>query len=147
MYQKVKFSLMVLFFVVLLLGAANAGPVAVISPNGGEDLTSGQVWNVQVSIDYESLWYKPAKYRLSYWCRDPEVSKSWKMITDRYCSALGCPTSYLWEVPSVERYADADDIRDCKVRVQLYNANGAATAKDVSDSLFKIHPYVPIDNR
>jgi hypothetical protein len=141
---------MALFFIVLLLGVANAGPVAIVSPNGGEPLISGKVWNVQISINYGEVLYKPAKYRLSYWCRGDDFlnldeSKIWKTVGVRYCSTTtGCFPTYLWEVPSVQR--SVGDIRKCKVKVQLFNANDEIFAKDQSDAFFNINPYVPIDN-
>ena len=143
MYQRVKFSLMALFFIVLLLGIANAAPVTVVSPATGDELTSGKVWNVKISIDYGALLYKPAKYRLSYWCRGDDPG-DWKTMTVRYCSTTtGCYPTYLWEVPCVQTVDLAR--RKCKVKAELYQTTDTFTpfAKDVSD-LFKILPYEPI---
>ena len=155
MYQRVRISIMALVFIVLLLGIANAAQVTVVAPNNGENLFSGKVYDaVEISIDYNAVLYKPAKYRLSYWCKgagDPRFialngSKIWRTMAVRYCSTFtGCYPTYLWEVPFVTR--SAGDIRSCKVKVELYKSKDAVLpfATDQSDYFFFINPFVPIN--
>ena len=48
MYQRVRISIMALFFIVLLLGIANAAQVTVVTPNNGENLVSGKVYDALI---------------------------------------------------------------------------------------------------
>lgn len=143
MFKKAKILVFVPLIIFLFSGLVHASQVEVVQPNGGESLTSGQVYEIIINI-VDPL-FKPAKYELYYSCTGADFKdddgKIWKMIAMRSCSPVtGCYPTYLWEVPCLQR--KVGDIRSCKIMVELIDANGKVFARDKSDFPFTINPYV-----
>ena len=96
-----------------------------ISPNGGETLTSGQSW--MITWDTYATSRPVRSVRLLY-TKDYEAH--WETI-------MSMPDNYgswSWRVPSVRERKDA-----CKVKIELRDADGVV-AEDKSLGYFKIDP-------
>ncbi|BCR06689.1 hypothetical protein DESUT3_37580 [Desulfuromonas versatilis] len=96
--------------------------LAVVSPNGNETLTGGDVFQVQWSSHAGATRYL-VRYSIN-------GGASWLPIAN----VEG--TSFDWTVPSA-------DSANCLIRVTAYDAGGAWLANDVSDNPFTIAPGTP----
>ncbi len=95
-------------------------PGKLISPNGGEQLVSGQ----STTIAWQSV-DSAANYALKYSLGDGQ----WQSI-----ATVGAgSTQYTWTVPSISTPAP-----ESRVRVQGLNSSSSVVADDVSDSTFTI---------
>ena len=153
MFKRLGILVVASIAVFVFAGVVSASLVNVISPNGGETLTAGQVWKVSIGINYAGVPTNigVGKYKLSYSCQGSDFisdtgQRIWNVITIRSCGLFTCPSDYLWEVPNVQVKISKPD-RDCKVRVQLFDLKGGALGSDRSDDWFTIKPYsgVPAD--
>jgi hypothetical protein len=152
MFKRLGILVVAAIAVFVFAGVVSASLVNVISPNGGETLTAGQVWKVSIDINYAGVPTNigVGKYKLSYSCQGSDYisdgQRIWKVITIRQCGLFSCPTDYLWEVPNVQISVNKPS-RQCKVKVQLFDLKGGALGSDKSDDWFTITPYsgVPAD--
>ena len=99
--------------------------VRLISPNGGQTLTSGSTssitWRTNCTI-------RPvAKVRLFY---TKDGGNSWTVIK----TFIRNTGSYKWTVPN-------ESSSSCKVKVVLKDANGNIIGNDLSDTYFTIQPF------
>ena len=101
--------------------------VRLTGPNGGEDLISGEPY--EITWDTNATITPVAKVVLSYTLD----GKKWKPITTITGSN---PGSYEWTPPVVSAPQTT-----CKVKVQLIDSAGKAIGRDVSDGYFTISPY------
>jgi hypothetical protein len=95
--------------------------VTVISPDGGETLTSGETFAIE--------WSAPAtatKFRLQY---SVNSGKTWQNVV----STLKTGTSYQWKVPMV-----ASNKTGCLVKVTGYNSKGQSAGVAKSARTFTI---------
>ncbi len=102
----------------------------VISPNGGEILTSGETHEITWT---KNVTKKPVeKVKLLYTRNGGE---KWVKIEP----APGPEDmSYDWTVPEVSK-----EKTKCKVKVVLKAARGKTVGKDTSDGYFTIQPAIP----
>jgi hypothetical protein len=97
--------------------------VRVMSPNGGETLTSGRTWTIRWVTN--KTINPVAKTVLQYTTNGTTWTRI-KILT-------GNPGSYNWTVPSVSS-------TKCKVKVILKDADGTKVGTDVSNKNFTIQP-------
>jgi len=98
-------------------------PIQVLSPNGGEDITSGSRCLIQ--------WYADSsaeEFELLY---SLNKGRSWQPIATLTSSFR----SYEWTVPEVVKRKTK-----CKVKVVLKGARGRTLGSDVSDAYFRVNP-------
>jgi hypothetical protein len=102
--------------------------VKVLTPNGGETFTSGEIpllgitWNTNATISIVSA----VRIFISF-----NNGFTWKLIT----TISGNPGIYSWTVPTVTK-----TVRNCRIRVILYDSQGRNIGADVSDGVFTINP-------
>ncbi len=96
-------------------------PVTVISPNGGETLTSGEKYDI--TWETNSL-LAAAKAVLSY---SADGGTTWSRIT----AVHGGPGVYAWTVPALGS-------EKCKLKVVLKDASETVMGRDTSDDYFTI---------
>ena len=106
------------------LGVSSGSDVelSVISPNGGEVVTSGATYTIQ--------WEAPSdmiKFMLRYSVNN---GRAWKKIAKKVEG-----TSYDWKVPVVKK-----SMKKCLIQVIGFNQSGKRVDKDTSDSTFTIKP-------
>jgi hypothetical protein len=97
--------------------------VRVLSPNGGETLTSGRTWTIRWQTNKT---IKPVAKTVLQYTTDGSTWESIKTLT-------GNPGSFNWKVPVASS-------TKCKVKVILKDANGTNVGSDVSDKVFTIQP-------
>ncbi len=100
-----------------------AGPstVTVLSPNGGETLTSGSTFTIE--------WSAPAaatEFKLQY---SLNSGKTWQAVV----SGKKAGASYLWKVPAV-----TSNRTGCLVKVTGFDTGGHVVASDQSNTTFTI---------
>ena len=100
--------------------------VRLTSPNGGEDLISGEPY--EITWDTNATIRPVAEVVLSY----KLDGKTWKRIT----TLTSNPGSYEWIPPVVSAPKT-----NCKVRVQLRDSADKAIGSDLSDGYFTIIPW------
>ncbi len=100
--------------------------VRLVSPNGGETLTSGDsvtiVWTTHATVNPVN------KVKLL-------LTKNGGQTWDEIGAPIGNPKSYVWKVPSVNKVK-----KKCKLKVVLRDANGDTIGRDLSDFSFTIQP-------
>ena len=103
------------------------------SPDGGGMLTSGNTHTITWTTN--TTKGDVAKVKL-YYTKNGEVT--WNPICDPItgkCALSGNPGSYNWTVPPVVNLKE-----NCKVKVELKDADGNILGRDGSDSYFTIQP-------
>jgi Cep192 domain 4 len=93
---------------------------AVITPNGGEIISSGSTYAIQWGASSDAV-----RFDLQYSVND---GLTWKTIARKVTG-----TSYDWHVP-----VPANSKTSCLVRVTGFNSSGRKAGKDISDSTFTI---------
>lgn len=106
------------------LGVSSGSDVelSVISPNGGEAVTSGSTYTIQWEAPSEMI-----KFMLRYSVNN---GRTWKKIAKKVKG-----TSYDWKVPVVKK-----SMKKCLIQVIGFNQSGKRVDKDTSDSTFTIKP-------
>jgi hypothetical protein len=102
--------------------AAGSPPFQLVVPNGGEALTSGQVFQAQWNANASAQ-----SYRLHY---STDNGVTWLFVAD-----VGNVTTFDWTVPFV-----AADEPDSMFRVTAFDAGGAVLSRDKSNAPFTIQP-------
>jgi hypothetical protein len=102
------------------LVSTNAGTVAVLTPNGGEVMGSGETYN----ITWEAST-NVTQFALSY---SVDNGRKWTPINGEVSGG-----SYPWTVPGVDGNKNG-----CLVKVTGYNAEGIKVHEDISDNPFTI---------
>jgi len=148
MRKRLGMLVAVSIFIFVFAGVASAGVVDVVKPNGLESLTAGQVYKVSIAVDSIPTNVGLGKYNLFYSCKgndyiDEFGKRIWKAITTRPCGFFTCPSKYQWEVPNVQ-VKISKPVRECKVKVQLFDINGNGLGSDISDDWFFINPYAGV---
>jgi hypothetical protein len=101
--------------------------VKLISPNGGETLTSNTTWSIMWSTNATKT--PVANVILQY---TKNGGKTWKTITKITGSN---PGTYDWNIPVVSK-----EKTNCRVKIILQNANSKVVGTDMSDDYFTITP-------
>ena len=102
------------------VSSGSDGELSVISPNGGESITSGSTYTIQ--------WEAPSdmvKFTLRYSVNN---GRTWKKLAKK---AEG--SSFDWKVPVVKK-----SMKKCLIQVIGFNQSGKRVDKDTSDSTFTI---------
>jgi hypothetical protein len=104
------------------LGVSSGSDVelSVISPNGGEAVTSGSTYTIQ--------WEAPSnmvKFMIRYSMNN---GRAWKKIAKKVKGI-----SYDWKVPVVKK-----SMKKCLIQVIGFDESGKRIGKDTSDSFFTI---------
>jgi len=102
--------------------------VRVVSPNGGEILTAGDLHSIRWVTH---VTRKPVASVALFYTKN---GITWIPIT----TLTGNPGSYDWAVPIVERVENK-----YKVKVILKSAGGSSLGSDVSDGRFTVQPKLP----
>jgi hypothetical protein len=105
-------------FVNVSLTGTGIDKVTVISPNGGEIISSGSTYTVQWGPAFHAA-------DLQY---STNNGSTWKTIASKVTG-----TSYDWYVP-----AQANNKTSCLIRVTGFNSAGRKVGKDISDAAFTI---------
>jgi hypothetical protein len=100
------------------LNGTGINTATVITPNGGEIISSGSTYTVQWGAAFNAA-------DLQY---STNNGSTWKTIVSKVTG-----TSYDWYVP-----APANNKTSCLVRVTGFNSSGRKVGKDISDSVFTI---------
>jgi hypothetical protein len=100
--------------------------VKLLSPNGGEVLTSGDTVIIQWRANTTT---KPLEKIGLYFTL--KGKKKWQLIADLPENS----NSYAWLIPSVSKIEN-----NCNIRVAMKDSSGKTVAKDESDSYFTIQP-------
>lgn len=103
--------------------------VRVISPNGGETLTSGTTHTITWTTAPIETPVAIVKVRYT-----KNGGTAWRLIN----TLVGNPGSYDWRVPSVSTTKN-----QCKARVVLMDASGNIIGRDASNTYFTIQPQPP----
>jgi hypothetical protein len=101
----------------------------VTSPNGGETLTSGDTHTITWTTNETKA--EVAKVKLLYTKNGGETWIKIDTLTE------GDPETYEWLVPSVNNVKT-----ECRVKVELKDAEGNSLGKDKSDNVFTIEPAI-----
>lgn len=138
-----------IILVFLFVGSAYATcvkNVCVVEPTLGDNLRSGTISYVELTMNWDRYLFPVSKYKLFYTCEGSDFQKGgkqiWRPITTRYCNLYyGCPLEYPWEVPFVQTAGTL--VRVCAVGVVVYDESGKKLGMHISGR-FRILPYSPV---
>ncbi len=105
-----------------LTGIGELGPLSVtlLSPNGGEVVSSGSTWEIGWGAPSQAV-----KFKLQY---STDNGATWKTIGTNLSGM-----TYKWTVPPLQ-----NNKKTCRVKVTGYKASGSKVGADQSDSSFTI---------